>query len=935
MRSDRWREVSRLYHATMAQPADARGAFLAQACTDETLRQEVQALLAQPQSAPGFLEPGALSAAVLALGDGPTMPGCIGPYEIKGLLGAGGMGEVYRARDPRLGRDVAIKILPREFTNDDNRLARFEREARILAALNHPNIGAIYGLEDGPAGDDDRTRALILELVEGETLEDRVARGPLTYLDALTVATQVAEALGAAHDKGIVHRDLKPANIKITGDRVVKVLDFGLAKKTSDHESAKEAGPSREGLIVGTVAYMSPEQTRGRDVDTRSDIWAFGCILYEMLVGHPAFAGATATDTLAAIVEREPDWSALPQSTRPSIRRLLKRCLQKEARHRIHAIADARLDIEEALTETGDHSKDVASAAVGSTASRRYRTVTAITAVAVAAAVIAAAVWAAGGRRGGAASAPTPRFIPVTFRAGTLTAARFTPDGDSIVYSAAWGVDPYGLFMTRRDNVESRRLDVPAAKLLGISSRGELAFLRGPQGALSLLPSAVGTLLRVSITGGGPRELLDDVIAADWQPGGSDLAVVRSAQVEFPLGTTIYGQHRFRQVRIAPDGQRLALVERSGRDAEGKPVAAAIVLLDRSGRKTTLSSGWGDLPNIAWSPSGDEVWFTAHRPEDLASSALRAVSTNGKERVISSSASSFLSIHDIFSDGRVLLSSNTVRIGCSCLAPGDTQPRDVAWLDGPALEALSADGRTVLMGETARGGGPARSIYLRGTDGSDAVRLGDGYPEDLSPDGKWVLAAPAFTRQHWIILPTGPGSPRTLPPGPVVERYEANFLPDGLRIVFGGRAKEQHQQIFVQDVQSGMVRAISPEGAGTTGVATPDGRFVIGAMGAKRFLFPVDGAAPIPFPIMASDDAALQWSSDGRVLYVRRGATWPPVVDRVDVSTGRREAWKTIQPADPVGVDTIVTILITPDGKAYCHDYIRVLSELFIVEGLT
>jgi dipeptidyl aminopeptidase/acylaminoacyl peptidase len=411
--------------------------------------------------------------------------------------------------------------------------------------------------------------------------------------------------------------------------------------------------------------------------------------------------------------------------------------------------------------------------------------------------------------------------------------------------------------------------------------------------------------------------------------------VVRRAQVEFPLGTRIYGQHRFTHVRIAPDGQRLALVERPGRDAEGKPVAAAIVLLDRSGRKTTLSSGWGDLLSIAWSPSGDEVWFTANRPEDLASSALRAVSTNGKERVIFSSASSFLSIHDIFSDGRVLLASNAVRIGCSCLAPGDTQPREVSWLDGPALEALSTDGRTVLMGETARGGGPARSIYLRGTDGADAVRLGDGYPEDLSPDGKWVLAAPAFTRQHWIILPSGPGSPRTLPPGPLVERYEANFLPDGLRIVFGGRAKEQGQQIFVQDVQSGVVHAISPEGTGTAGLATPDGRFVVGSMGAKRLLFPVNGGVPIPLPVMASDDAALQWSSDGRVLYVRRGATWPPVVDRVDVSTGRREPWKTIQPADPVGVDTIVTILITPDGKAYCHDYVRVLSELFIVEGLT
>jgi Tol biopolymer transport system component len=546
--------------------------------------------------------------------------------------------------------------------------------------------------------------------------------------------------------------------------------------------------------------------------------------------------------------------------------------------------------------------------------------------VAVAAALIGAAVWAVGSdQRGGAASAPTARFIPVTFRAGTLTAARFTPDGDSIVYSAAWGGDRYGLFMTRRDSVESRRLEVLDAKLLGISSRGELAFLRGPHGALKLLAPGGGTLLRVSITGGGPRELLDDVIAADWTPGGSHLAVVRRGQVEFPLGTKIYGQHGFGHVRVSPDGQRLALVEGQGRN---------IVLLDRSGQKTTLSSGWGDLTSLAWSPSGDEVWFTAYRREDLTTSALRAVSTDGKERVIFPSASGFLSIHDIFPNGRVLLSSNVSRMGCSCLAPGDTQPRDLGWLDGPAPEALSPDGRRVLMAEMLKGGGPAGSIYLRRTDGSAAVRLGDGFPEDLSSDGKWVLAAPVGTRQHWFILPTGPGSTRTLPPGPLVQRNEANFLPDGRRIVFGGREKDHGARIYIQDVQSGLLRAISPENVGTVGLATPDGRFVIGGTGGKRFLYPVDGGEPVPFHTIAAGDTELQWSSDGRRLYVLRGGAWPPVVDRIDIATGHREAWKTIQPADPVGVDGVFRILITPDGNAYCHDYVRFLSELFIVEGL-
>jgi eukaryotic-like serine/threonine-protein kinase len=827
---------------------------------------------------------------------------------------------------------VAVKVLTSSRGATPEELARFQREARAIARVSHPNICTVHDV-----GQEEGVPFLVMELLEGETLAERLWRGPIPIDAALAIATKIAEALSELHSNQVVHRDLKPSNVMLTAGGV-KLLDFGLAKLRDGeyedvaHKPTKCVHLTDQGTVLGTLPYMAPEQVEGRPADARSDTFALGVVLYEMITGRAPFQGTSQASLAAAILTYEP----LPISSRipatpASLDRVVKKCLVKDPDERWQSAKD----LASALRWSADDST-ARHPATGPAVSRgRHRTVTALAAVAIAAAVIAAAVWAAGsGRRGGAASAPTPRFIPVTFRAGALTAARFTPDGDSIVYSAAWGVDPYGLFMTRRDSVESRRLDVPNAKLLGVSSSGELAFLRGPQSTLRLLNAGVGTLLRVSLTGGGPRELLDDVIAADWKPGGSDLAVVRRGQVEFPSGTKIYGQHRFRHVRVAPDGQRLALVEGPGRDAEGKQVAAAIVLLDRSGRKTTLSSGWGDLTSLAWSPSGDEVWFTAHLRDDLATSALRAVSTGGRERVIFPAAPALTSIHDVFSDGRVLLSSNVSRMGCSCLPPGETQPRDLGWLDGPAPEALSADGRTVLMGEMLRGGGAARSIYLRGTDGSDAVRLGDGFPEDLSSDGKWVLAAPRGTRQHWIILPTGPGSPRTLPPGPLVERNEANFLPDGHRIVFGGREKDHGRRIYVQDVESGSVRAISPENSGTVGLATPDGRFVIGVTAAKRFLFPVDGGAPVPFPIMASDDTALQWSSDGRVLYVRRGVTWPPVVDRIEISTGRREAWKTIQPADPVGVDTIARILVTPDGKAYCHDYVRILSELFIVEGL-
>ncbi len=417
----------------------------------------------------------------------------------------------------------------------------------------------------------------------------------------------------------------------------------------------------------------------------------------------------------------------------------------------------------------------------------------------------------------GRTPALTPQFIPITFRNGTVSAARFASDGETVIYSAAWNGGPYALFMTRRGTPESRPLDIPDARLLGVSSSGDLIFLRGRHDAVRFLfPARTGTLARVALTGGAPREILDDVIAADWRPGSDELAVVRRDWLEFPVGNTIHGRHQFKHVRIAPDGQRLALVEGS-----------SIVVLDRSGQKTTLSSGWGDTITLAWSPSGDEVWFTANRRRnDVSVWTLRAVSLDGKERVLFSSAGTLLSILDVFHDGRALIATHVARMGCSCVPPGESQPRDLSWLDGSAPEALSRDGGSVLFSEVLRGANG--SIYLRKTDGSDAIRLGDGFGEDLSPDGKWVLATQVGTRQHWFLMPTGPGSSITLPPGPLVARGEANFLPNGRQIVFGGREKDRGGRIYVQDIDRGSIRAISPENVGTEGLATPDSRYVVG-----------------------------------------------------------------------------------------------------------
>jgi eukaryotic-like serine/threonine-protein kinase len=357
MTPDRWQQISRIYYDALARDDGERASFLREACRDdEVLRQEVESLLAQPVSEEFLAEP-ALAMATGRVDDPaePTLTGQrLGVYHILDLLGVGGMGEVYRARDTKLGRDVAFKVLPLLFSADPERLARFEREARLLASLNHPHIAAIYGFEE-TAG----VHALVLELVEGPTLAELIQRRPLPIAEAVRISHQIADALEAAHQRGIVHRDLKPQNIKVKPDGEVKVLDFGLAKAAMAAADDDDGSPrstasidgTREGIILGTTSYMSPEQSRGHAVDKRSDIWAFGCVLYEMLTGRPAFAGETISDTLAAVLKQEPDWQALPADTPPGIRSLLRRCLKKDPVDRLHDIADARIEIQEAIAE--------------------------------------------------------------------------------------------------------------------------------------------------------------------------------------------------------------------------------------------------------------------------------------------------------------------------------------------------------------------------------------------------------------------------------------------------------------------------------------------------------------------------------------------------------------------------------------------------------
>jgi Tol biopolymer transport system component len=558
MTPERWKRIEALYRAARSRPSAERASFLIDSChDDESLRCEVESLLNESVSDDGFL--GSAAAARIVSESRPaTMSGqTLGGYHLQALLGAGGMGEVYRARDTKLGRDVAIKVLPRAMTADPDRLARLEREARILAALNHPNICAIYGLEEA-----DGVRFLILELVDGETLGQRLAmlhvRNPqstgLPIDEVLTLARQIAEALEVAHDKGIVHRDLKPANVTITADGVAKVLDFGLAKPASAEASGSDPiGVTQAGVILGTAAYMSPQQARGQVVDKRADIWAFGCVLYEMLTGRVAFAGETVSDTIGKILEREPDWSALPPTTPAVIRRLLHRCLTKDSRQRLRDIGDVRIEID-AIDEVLRGASDVVAPPAPAGGSTNWLPWVAL--VALAATV---GVWEA---RRSVTTLENPltnaQFTRFTDWEGTEAGAEISPDGRFVVFGAdkegqfdIWlGQVGTGDFRNLTANIDPMNPPGIILRSFGFSGDGaEIWFsLLGDPGLRKMLMPLMG--------GGASRAFLGEGNnAPSWSPDGTRLVYFNNTDGD-PLFVADRTGADARQI-LAPDEKRL------------------------------------------------------------------------------------------------------------------------------------------------------------------------------------------------------------------------------------------------------------------------------------------------------------------------------------------------------------------------------------------
>jgi serine/threonine protein kinase len=838
------------------------------------------------------------------------------------------MGEVWLARDPRLGREVAIKVLPEELAADHERLKRFETEARAASALNHPNIVTIHEI-----GETDGRAFLVMELIEGQTLRELLLEGALTARRLLPIACQIADGLARAHESGIVHRDLKPENVMVTKEGFVKILDFGLAKLAPPETKAASLTEmptasvgTAAGIVLGTVGYMSPEQASGKSLDFRSDQFSFGVILYEMATGRRAFRRSTPVETLSAIIREDPEpiSSVNPQAP-PPLRWIIERCLAKSPEERYVSTRDLARD----LASVRDHLAEMSLSGISVRVPPRRRS--RLVSVSVWVVLSAAVALAAFLLRERAGKSPPPSFQRLTFRRGIIFSARFAPDGRTIVYGAAWDGKPVQLFSMRPGSPESVAFSLPSADVLAISSSGELALSLGRHFFDSWESS--GTLARVPLSGNAPREILENVLAADWAPNGADLAIVRivgsGIRLEYPIGNSLYETAGWiGNPRVSPKGDFIAFLDHPLRGDD----AGSLILMDRAGKRTVLSGPWSSAQGIAWSRDGKKIWFTAS-PASLVR-PLRSVTRSGRPRLI---ANALGTLQDLSPDGRALIARDSIRSRVLGLSPGEASERDLSWLDGSTANDLSSDGTTLLLGERIEGGGGTGAVYVRKTDGSPPVRLGEGYALALSPDKKWALAAPiSFT--ELLLLPTGIGQAKKIERGGIESYQSARFLPDGKRILFAGKEPGHRARLYIQDLASGGPKPITPEGTGATfrgNVVSPDGRFVTGPGPEQGFsLYPVEGGAPIPIPGLEEGEVPTQWTADRRSLYVYRPTESPMRVFLLDVASGRRNLWKELSPFDGAGASGILEIAVTPDGKSYAYDYGQVLSDLYLVEGL-
>jgi len=805
----------------------------------------------------------------------------IAHYEIIAPIGAGGMGEVYRAHDTHIRRDVALKILPTTLVSDPDRIHRFEKEAMAAGMLNHPNVLMVFDV-----GSHDGTPFIVSELLEGTVLREHL-RGRVPVKKVIDYTLQIANGLAAAHEKGIVHRDLKPENVFVLNDGRLKLLDFGLVKLLHpdllDSGSHTQQFVTTPGIVMGTARYMSPEQIRGETVDHRSDIFSLGILVYEMLTGVQPFRHDSGVETMNAILHEDPP----PLGDVPlGLAHIVGHALEKNPLHRFQSVKDFGFAME-ALSGSDAHPAVTTRPADRALASYRR----------------------------------------ITFRRGFIMSARFAPDG-SVVYGAAWEDHPLELFSSFQTGPESRPLGLPDADVLSVSASGELAVSLGRK-YIGVGFATTGTLARVPLGGGAPRRVCDDVQEAQWTADGRNFLIIRRVEgfyrIESPIGHVIYKTPSWiSRARFSPDEQLIAFMDHPvwGDDS------GTVVIIDREGKVKVRGDNCFSSSGLAWTPRGQEVWFAGEvtsRGRDLMS-----IDLSGNVRTVLPTPGR-LTLHDIAPDGRVLLAMESARREAVVGHLGETQERNLSWFDWSRLSGLSRDGSFIVFEEQASAVQGKNTVFLRYTDGAPAIRMSEGRARGnpISPDGQW-LAIVAGSPPEFQLHPTGAGDSRTVRCD-LAEITGWQFFPDARRLLILGNHAGTSKQLFELAIEGdGVARPLTNAVVSGSFTLSHDGRMIATGADQGVMLNSLDDGKNRLAPGCKAGDLPIEWTDDDSALFVYERTRGTLRIVRLDVTSGERREWTAIRPGDPAGILDVMPVHITPDGQTYAYGYRRFLSDLFI-----